>query len=122
MKTLKWFVVNIVFLSCIYIFPSAEAQQLIDTSQMGIHPFGNKSNDQIQSIQVYTGSISGIKFYDENGNTFRDPETDYGMAGWGIKITVSKIDSTYTDVNENHTFSDLPNGTYTAAAMVRWEG
>ena len=115
MKTFKWFVVNIVFLSCLYIFPSAEAQQLINTSE-------NKSTDQVRTIQIYSGSISGIKFYDDNGNGYRDPATDYGMAGWGIKITGSKIDSTYTDVNENHTFSDLPNGTYTAAAMVRWEG
>jgi len=54
------------------------------------------------SVEFLAGSISGLKFYDVNGNGFRDLATDYGLSGWKIKITGAVVDSTITDQDGNY--------------------
>src|SRR5882762_7870006 len=71
------------------------------------------------SVEFLAGSISGLKFYDVNGNGFRDLATDYGLSGWKIKITGAVVDSTITDQDGNYSFPGLPDGAYIVAEESR---
>src|SRR6266850_401379 len=71
------------------------------------------------NAEFQTGSISGMKFYDVNGNGFRDLATDYGLSGWKIKITGLIVDSAYSDQDGNFAFGGLPDGTYTVSEESR---
>ncbi len=59
------------------------------------------------------GSISGMKFSDDNHNGARDP-SEPGLPGWKIYLFTAghTIDSTLTDPQGQYLFSDVPPGTY----------
>jgi len=63
------------------------------------------------------GDINGQKFNDLNGNGIWD-EGEPTLQGWTINLwkyiddTLTKIDSTVTDVNGNYSFDNLTNDTY----------
>jgi len=63
-----------------------------------------------------TGSISGMKFEDVNGNGQKDPG-EPGLKDWNIcygdyGATVAAPTCVLTDVNGNYTFGNVPAGTY----------
>jgi predicted secreted protein len=61
-----------------------------------------------------TGTISGTKYNDVNGNGVKDGG-DAGLQNWRIRLTKSgvQVDSALTDASGNFTFSGLTAGTYT---------
>ena len=64
-----------------------------------------------------TGSISGMKFKDVNGNGMKDP-ADSGLAGWVIHLSAASPPvamQTSTDADGNYSFSNLDAATYTVA-------
>ncbi|MEO8066005.1 MAG: ice-binding family protein [Candidatus Doudnabacteria bacterium] len=60
-----------------------------------------------------TGSISGMKFNDLNGNGKKGPG-EPGLANWTITLTnqAGVVTSAVTDASGNYTFSNLADGTY----------
>ena len=62
--------------------------------------------------QPEPGSIHGMKWYDENGDGFKDP-TEQGIPGWGISIEgEGYFEEMLTDSNGEYWFMDLMPGTY----------
>jgi hypothetical protein len=62
----------------------------------------------------HLGTISGMKFNDENGNHRKD-SGEVGLSGWTItlaKLNSSFATTTLTDANGNYSFMDLGPGTY----------
>jgi hypothetical protein len=70
--------------------------------------FGNFQNEVLP-----TGSISGMKFNDENGNSVNDQEPS--ISGWPITITGPNDFTATTSTNSdgNYSFDNLADGTYT---------
>ena len=66
-----------------------------------------------------SGSISGMKFHDINGNGVKDGG-DTGLSNWRIRLVKSgvQVDSTLTDGSGNYTFANLIIGTYTVSEAV----
>jgi SdrD B-like protein/type IX secretion system substrate protein len=68
-----------------------------------------------------TGSISGMKFQDMNGNGVKDlPDT--GLAGWTIQLTIATPAGTMmttTDVSGNYSFQNLDAGSYTVEEVAQ---
>ncbi len=59
-----------------------------------------------------SASISGVTYFDANGNSVRDPG-ETGIAGWVILLTGPVNVSTTTDALGNYSFTGLASGTYT---------
>lgn len=62
-------------------------------------------------VPTQLGSISGIKFYDKNGNGIKDLN-ESNLSNWKIFIDGTKNDSMLTDINGVYTFTGLAQGTY----------
>ena len=65
------------------------------------------------------GSISGLIFNDVNGNALFD-STEQGLAGWKIKISGAKTDSTLTDGTGHYSFTSLTAGSYTVEEELQF--
>jgi len=68
-----------------------------------------------------TGSISGMKFNDLNGDGTKDAG-ETGLPGWTIQLydaTGVLLISTVTDANGNYVFGSLPSGDYTVAEVLQ---
>ncbi len=64
-----------------------------------------------------TGSISGMKFNDKNGNGQKD-SGEPGLPNWTISLfNGSATTTTTTDINGNYAFSNLPAGNYTVSEV-----
>ncbi len=64
-----------------------------------------------------TGSISGMKFRDLNGNGIKDGG-DTGLEGWTINLSIATpatVMHTSTDANGNYSFQNLNPDTYTVS-------
>ncbi len=66
------------------------------------------------SIQPLEGSISGVKFYDINGNGTKDAG-EPGIANWTITLInqTGNVVTTITDAVGNYNFTNLATGNYT---------
>ena len=70
----------------------------------------------------FLGSISGMKYFDANGNGGKDAN-EVGLLGWTINLqgpgpsgpTVSRV----TDMNGNYSFIGLASGTYTLSEVMQ---
>ncbi|MBI5476248.1 MAG: choice-of-anchor D domain-containing protein [Ignavibacteriales bacterium] len=67
---------------------------------------------EIDGLTSLTGSISGLKWRDINGDGVRQ-SGEPGIANWTINISGLINSSTTTNSNGEYTFSYLPLGTYT---------
>ncbi|HMD14332.1 MAG TPA: SdrD B-like domain-containing protein, partial [Bacteroidota bacterium] len=73
---------------------------------------------------ISTGSISGLKYNDLNGNGFQD-SSETGLSGWTITVNGSTyfgssvLNSATTDGNGNYSFSGLWPGHYTVSEVFR---
>ncbi len=67
-----------------------------------------------------TGSISGMKFNDSNGNGVRD-EGDEGLSGWTITLTNpdGSMESTTTNADGFYMFSNLSAGNYSIEEVLQ---
>ncbi|MBI5476144.1 MAG: hypothetical protein HY964_05335, partial [Ignavibacteriales bacterium] len=74
---------------------------------------GNKDFGNFQRV-----SISGQKFHDRNGDGIKDAGEE-GLSNWKIKIGGAKVDSIFTDVNGNYSFSNLGPGSYTLSEVLQ---
>jgi|GEM_PF-2379572 hypothetical protein len=68
--------------------------------------------DYLQPPQ--TGSVSGRKWNDANGNGVKD-ENEIGLANWKIYLTDSNVESTYTNEDGMFVFENVFPGQYTAS-------
>ena len=64
------------------------------------------------------GQISGIKFNDLNGNGTRE-YNEPGLAGFKIRLSGPKNDSTLTSSNGAYTFLGVPSGMYTVSEELQ---
>lgn len=69
---------------------------------------------------VASGSISGMKFNDVNGNGVKDPG-EAGIAGWIINLTNQSggVISIKTNAAGNYIFSNLPDGNYVVSEKIK---
>ncbi len=58
-----------------------------------------------------TGSLTGMKFNDLNGNGIMEPN-EPGLPNWQISLDITMIAPVTTDANGYYSFSGLPPGTY----------
>lgn len=80
---------------------------------------GQAVTDALFGNQLATGTITGTKFEDANGNGVRDPGEN-GMAGVTIVMLnpVNISTETTTDASGNFSFTTLPPGTYQLSEIV----
>ncbi|MBI5214242.1 MAG: hypothetical protein HY960_00655 [Ignavibacteriae bacterium] len=78
------------------------------------YTFSNVTEDHIilVTFAVITGSISGLKFHDLNGNGIKDGN-DAVLEGWNIHLSGVSSETTQTDAIGRYTFSNVLPGTYT---------
>lgn len=66
-------------------------------------------------------SVSGLVFFDLNGNGARDAVSEYGLPQWSIELVpvspAGSILSASTDVNGRFTFGSLGAGSYSLSAV-----
>jgi len=70
---------------------------------------------------LLTGSISGMKFNDSNGNGTKDPG-ESGLSNWTIVLknkTGSKVDTMMTDIDGNYIFGGLAAGNYAVEEVLQ---
>ncbi len=81
-------------------------------------PGGGTSNTQ--TFTVLTGSISGVKFNDTNGNGIQNGGESL-LQNWRIRLSKngSDYDSVLTDVNGNYSFTNLGVGSYVVSENVQ---
>ncbi|MBI5216319.1 MAG: T9SS type A sorting domain-containing protein [Ignavibacteriae bacterium] len=75
------------------------------------------------NYEVTTGSISGMKFFDRNGNAQKD-SGEVGLSGFSLNLTGIANDATVnmtttTDGDGNYSFTGLWSGTYTVSEVNR---
>ncbi len=68
-------------------------------------------------IPANTGSISGMKFNDVNGNGARDAG-EPGLPNWTISLLGAVATSTVTDASGNYSFAHLQDGSYTVCESL----
>jgi hypothetical protein len=85
--------------------------------------FTSKNNDSTQEFEIlsaptYSGSISGIKFNDLNGNGTRDLG-EPGLANWTIVLTRpdGSNETAITNLDGTYIFSNLSAGKYTVGEV-----
>jgi len=81
--------------------PSTYTLSIVSGSIYATKDFGN----------FKLGTISGMKYNDNNGNGQRD-NGENGLINWKIKLSGAKMDSTLTDESGNYSFSNLMSGDY----------
>jgi hypothetical protein len=72
----------------------------------------------VNPISSGTGSISGMKFDDLNNNSIKD-SGETALAGWTIVLTGGTTATMTTDANGSYTFSNLAQGNYTVAEVLK---
>ena len=74
----------------------------------------------VHPTSLKTGSISGVKFNDLNNNSIKDAG-ETGLAGWTIVLTMpgGRTANSVTDANGSYTFSNLAQGNYTVAEVLK---
>jgi formate-dependent nitrite reductase cytochrome c552 subunit len=72
----------------------------------------------VNPISSGTGSISGMKFNDLNNNSIKD-SGETALAGWTIVLTGGTTATMTTDANGSYTFSNLAQGNYTVAEVLK---
>ncbi len=71
------------------------------------------------NYEVQSGSISGMKYNDQNGNSVRDPG-EPGLSGFRINISGSDVNSfTITNAEGFYSFSGLWHGSYSISEEAR---
>lgn len=73
------------------------------------------------TIEGLPGAISGMKFYDSNGNGTKD-SGDTGLVNWTIVLKNSSgsiVKTTKTDLNGNYIFERLANGNYAVEEVLQ---
>lgn len=88
------------------------AVKLPPNSAVVARDFGNH-----KSAPPASGSISGIKFDDKNGNGVKNPG-EPGLSGWIIQlVTPAGVLTTTTGANGAYSFSNLASGTYVVSEV-----
>ncbi len=70
------------------------------------------------SVPVLLGSISGMKYHDQNANGIKDP-LEPALQNWQIKLGGAKIDSAFTDQNGLYLFPNLSDGLYEVSEVIK---
>ena len=95
------------------------------THVVDLAPGETANNLNFGNFELESGSISGSKWNDLDGDSERD-EGEPGLADWTIYLDQNQngeLDSDelfeVTDANGNYTFTDLPATTYTVAEVLQ---
>jgi serine-aspartate repeat-containing protein C/D/E len=104
---------------CTGTYPFTCTRQSFDGGEMTAEAHVTAISDGL-SITADSGSISGMKFNDVNGNGTQD-KGETGLAGWTITLTKpdASVITTTTAADGTYSFPNLADGTYTVAETMQ---